>query len=371
MSSIPKKNLVDALTIYKSVLGVNEKVAIDVRSNRCFIDMNDSAMAIRISFDVDQQAASTNQLTMEADRLLSFVKGGKSDLLNWSTKKTHSLMIDKMRLSVPIKEYETRSWTTLGEPTDPTEVTSAHLFAQIAKTITPFSRGGYHNILESVCIRRKGKQLELLSTDGFRIGIVHITGDGLDELNDIDVIVPNKVLDVLVKLTKSDEPCKLFMSDKLFRLEVEHDGLFIEIAAAPIISAYPDVSPLLSKQPDHEWKVAATDLVQYCNLHKTVETNKRMATAEFVLFDDKIAMETKGNSEANSIIEGVKRLKGSGNYSIKMALRFMVDAIDLVALNGSEEIKIGVSTQSKMMWLRADSTNTSLKTMAIIVPISE
>jgi DNA polymerase III sliding clamp (beta) subunit (PCNA family) len=368
MNTIPKKCLVDGLTIYKSAFGMNELVAIEVRNNRCYMDVNSTTMSLRVSFDVPAQPDTKAQLVMEADRLLGFLKGGKDDLLGVTTKKTHMLSIDKTKLSVPLVAYEVRSWSELAAKTNPTTITSAHLFAQIAKTITPFATGGHHGVLESVCIRRNGKDLQLVGTDGFRIGVVHITDDGLDELNDIDVVVPNGVLTVLTRLVKSDEPCSIYMTDDLFRLEVGYGELSLEVVACPITAEYPDIYKLLQKQPDNEWEVGATDLAQYCGLHRTVGTNKRTADAKFTLRDNTIEMAT--GAEVNSTISLVERLKGAGDMDVNLSLKFVLDAVNLIALNGNERIKFGISTQTNLVWLRADSTNASVKTMAVVVPMT-
>ena len=38
--------------------------------------------------------------------------------------------------------------------------------------------------------------------------------------------------------------------------------------------------------------------------------------------------------------------------------------------NGVERIKMGISSKTNLVWLRADSANTSVKTMAVIVPMT-
>jgi hypothetical protein len=48
----------------------------------------------------------------------------------------------------------------------------------------------------------------------------------------------------------------------------------------------------------------------------------------------------------------------------------VLDAVNLIALNGNERIKFGISTQTNLVWLRADSTNASVKTMAVVVPMT-
>jgi DNA polymerase III sliding clamp (beta) subunit (PCNA family) len=207
-----------------------------------------------------------------------------------------------------------------------------------------------------------------VGTDGFRIGVVHITDDGLDELNDIDVVVPNGVLTVLTRLVKSDEPCSIYMTDDLFRLEVGYGELSLEVVACPITAEYPDIYKLLQKQPDNEWEVGATDLAQYCGLHRTVGTNKRTADAKFTLRDNTIEMAT--GAEVNSTISLVERLKGAGDMDVNLSLKFVLDAVNLIALNGNERIKFGISTQTNLVWLRADSTNASVKTMAVVVPMT-
>jgi len=371
-NSIPKKNLVDALTIYKSTFGMNELVAIEVKDNRCYMDVNQSTMSLRVSFDVDKQPDSVSQLVVEADRLLGFLKGGKDDILGLTTKKNHVLTIDKTRLSIPLiaEGYEIRAWANLAKKKNPVTIKSAQLLAQIAKTVGPFATGGHHGVLDSVIIRRTNKELEIVGTDGFRIGVVHVTDAGLDELNDIDVIVPNSVLDVVCKLVKSDESCSIYVADSLFRMEVSYGKLSLEVVACPVTAEYPNIYPLLAKQPDHEWELNATDLAQYCGLHRTVGNNKRIAEAKFTLRDKAIDMVSPGDSEINSVIENVQRVKGTGDMEVNLSLRFLIDAVNLIVLNASERIKLGICTKTNLVWLRADSTNDSVKTMAVVVPMT-
>jgi len=370
MNTIPKKNLVDALTIYKSAFGMNQMVAIDVESNRCYMDVNTPTIALRITFDVENQPDTTAQIVIEADRLLGFLKGGTSDVLMIKTKKTHILTLGKTKLSIPLVAYEVRSWAGMAKKKNPVTITSAHLFAQVAKTIIPFATGGHHGVLESICIRRHKDELEIVGTDGFRIGVVHITDDGLDELNDIDVIIPNAVLSVLAKLVKSDEPCSIYVADKLFRLEVAFGNLSINVVASPVTSEYPNIYPLISVPPNHEWELNASDLAQYCGLHRVVGQNKRIAEAEFTLRGTTIDMSTEGESEINSVIEAVEHIQGDDDQSVKLSLRFMIDAVNLIALNGSERIKMGISSKTNLIWLRADSNNDSVKAMAVVVPMT-
>jgi DNA polymerase III sliding clamp (beta) subunit (PCNA family) len=371
-NSISKKNLVDALTIYKSTFGISELVAIEVKNDRCYMDVNSMTMSLRISFDVDKQPDSVSQLIIEADRLLGFLKGGKDDILGLTTKKNHVLTIDKTKLSVPLiaEGYEIRAWADLATKKNPVTIKSAHLLAQIAKTISPFATGGHHGVLDSIIIRRVKKELEIVGTDGFRIGVVHITDVGLDELNAIDVVVPNSVLDVVCKLVKSDEPCSIYVADNLFRMEVSYGKLSIEVVACPVTAEYPNIYPLLAQPPDHEWELNATDLAQYCGLHRTVGTNKRIAEAKFTLKDETIDMMTPGESEINSTIGMVERIKGSGDMEVNLSLRFLIDAINLIILNANERIRLGICTKTNLIWLRADSTNDSVKTMAVIVPMT-
>lgn len=371
-NSIPKKNLVDALTIYKGTFGLNELVAIEIKNNRCYMDVNQLTMSLRVSFEVPKQPDSVSQLVIEADRLLGFLKGGKDDILRLTTKKNHVLQIDKTKLSIPLPSdvYTIRGWAGLGKKKDPVTITSAHLFAKIAKTVGPFATGGHHGVLESVIIRRVKDELEIVGTDGFRIGMVHITDTGLDVLNDIDVIVPNTVLDVLGRLIKSDEPCSIYVVDNLFRLEVNYDNLLLEIVACPVTAEYPNIYPLLAKHPDHEWEVNATDLAKYCGLHRAVGSKKRIAEAKFTLGETTIGMVTPGDSEIKSVIGDVKRVKGDEDIEVNLSLRFVIDAINLIVLNGNERIKIGISKKTNLVWLRADSANDSIKTMAIIVPMT-
>jgi len=368
-NTIPKKCLVDALTIYKSAFDTSGLVAIEIKNDRCYMDVNGQIMSLRVSFEVDKQPDTKSQLVMETDRLLGFLKGGNGDELGLTTKKTHTLSIDKTNLSVPLSVYEVKSWASLGVKKDPTTITSAHLFARIAKTITPFVTGGHHGVLDSICIRKNKNELEIVGTDGFRIGVVHITDTALDELNDINVIIPSTVLGILSKLVKSDEPCSIYVVDDLFRMDIEFGKLSIEVVACPVVSAYPNIYKLLQAQPDHEWELNATDLIQYCGLHRTVGTNRRTADAKFTLRDDSIKMITPGESEVNSTIGSVERLKGTGDMEVNLSLRFVVDAVNLIALNGSERIKMGICMKTNLVWLRADSTNPSVKTMAVVVPM--
>ena len=358
------------MTIYKNAFGANELVALEIKEDRCYLDVNSPIMSLRISFDVDQQSDTAEQLVMEADRLLAFLKGGTTDILTLTSGKNHNLVIGKTRLSVPKSNITIRAWGMLSNKSNETTVKSAHLFAQIAKTITPFSTGGHYGILDSLCIRRRKDSLEIVGTDGFRIGVVHIKDSGLEVLNDIDVIVPNDVLFVLTRLVKSDEPCSIYLSVKLFRMEVKYNELKIEVAASPVEGKYPNIQPLLSAPPDHEWEVEATAINQYCTLHKTVATNKRTANAQFTFKDEAIEMTTEGESPMDSVIGSVERVHGTGDHQISLSLKFILDAISLIALNGTEKIKIGISTKTNLVWLRADSTNPDVKTMAVIVPMT-
>lgn len=369
MSFIPKKNLVEALTIYKSAFGANEQVAVEVKANTCYLDVNNQTMSLRISFEVDEQSDMPSQLVIEADRLLAFLKGGSEDTLEINSKKNHTLKLGRTKLSVPMQNMEVRAWGMLSPKADETTITSAHLFAQVAKTITPFSTGGHHSVLDSICIRRRKNDLEILGTDGFRIGIVHLTNDGLDKINDIDVIVPNDVLFVLSRLVKSDEPCSIYVADKLFRMEVAFNELTIEVAAAPVEGQYPNIQPLITAMPDHEWEMSATDLNQRCNLHKTVASNKRTANAQFTLKGECVEITSHGESPIDSVVGDVVRVQGTDNKEVNLSLKFVLDAINLIVLNGSDKIKVGISSAKNLVWFRADSANPSVKTMAIVVPV--
>lgn len=363
MNKIPKKCLVDALTIYKSAFGASELIAIEIKSNVCFIDVNNTTMSLRMSFDVDKQADTKEQLVIEADRLLQFLKGGASDTISLSTKKNHTLTIGKTKLTIPISNYKIRAWGLLKSKQKPTVITSAHLFAQIAKNITCFSTGGHYGVLESICIRRVQDDLEIVGTDGYRIGVVHITDNGLDKLNDIDTIVPNTVLSIMCRLVKSSEPCSLFVADDLFRLETTYDTLKIEAAAPQVKEAYPNITPLVSVPPDIEWEVNATDLIRDCNLHKTV--GNKIAKAEFKFNEDNIEISSEG---MHSIIPDVIR-KHDEDYTVNLSLKFVMDAVNLISLNSNERIRLGLSKKTNLIWVRANSGNNSVKTMAVIVPI--
>lgn len=366
-AKLARKSLLDSLVICKNAFHGNVPVEVQILDDKCYVMANSDLMALRISFDTEESEAFPKQFGDDVSKLIGFLKGMSEDFIEFKANAACTTKLGSAKLKLAFLDIPGYSWDTLPEIRDGIEIKDLTPFSQAAKALMPFVTGSHFGVLSNVKLEIGSNKAEMLGTDSFRIGRVSFGDTAVVSSRSLDILVPNNVLSVFERLLKIGKSAKIDMRENCFRMQVDCDTLIVEVSAARVEGNYPNVKPLMNSIPDVEWELDATELARFCSLHKTV-SDERLTPATIQLKKDTIHV-TDNDSKMTSEIGDVKRTIGQHDETIGISLKYILDAINLVALQGSEKIKLGISKKTRLIWFYAADDDVKYKTVAIVVPM--
>ena len=369
---LAKKHLLDALTLLNSGFGRTSDLTIKFGEEVCTLTSLDPTLTISIGVPVDNKDnLPGKELRIQIEKLQGFLKGISDDKVEFKEeKKTHAVKGASSKIKQPFSAEKQPEMEELDPEKGHVAFPNSLILCSLAKALMPIIRGSINTIMLGAHVKTENNKVLIHGTDSFRLARVEYSADEIETVGEMDIILPLQALIVLERFGGNEDPVLLIAHDNKYQIDLSDGDLTVTLVGPQVAGTYPAVDALLTSEPKLEFEIGSTELTQKCKLHRATAMSERTLHGKFESKSDTLFISTLSTTSINSSIEeGFKKTTGEGELDVTLTFKYMLDAIALVAVAGSEKIKLGLSDETKFVWIRPCDETEGLKIACVIAPV--
>ncbi len=345
----------------KNIIPILSGIKFDLFKDKLVITASDNDITIQTSINKGDNLIieDTGNIVIKGKYILDIIRKLDSEFINIETIDDHKIMIytdnSEFNLNgIDAKEYPD---IDLSLSTDFVNMKISDFKTMISQTNYACSLDEARIVLTGVNIKINNKTLECSATDSYRLSLRKIKLSN-DISNDIDVIIPSKNLNELMKLlTISDDEIQLyFFSNKII---FQFNDIIFQ--SRLISGTYPNTKNLIPTESLFDLKINASDFYGMVDRASILndDNDNNIVTLEI---KDKLIKVTSMSLEIGKVEEKMN-VDISDEIKISFSAKYMMDALKTIK---SDDVILTFVGEIKPILLK-NSDNDDL--ISLILPI--
>lgn len=309
-------------------------IQIEDVNGRLALTANTPSVSIRVSLHSDVEAAAK---CISAERLLNYIKLLNDPEVSLSlTDKTARLESGDCRMTVPAMDG-TISFTVPEENT--IQLPQNVLLRALSHVSYAISEEESRPTLRSLLLKASDGKLEVVGTDGHRIGVYTAPFGGVFTL-----LLPAELCDALsVALADIDEPVEITSDDKTIGIRIViGEDFHLQVRCSKLTGEYPHYNAVFPAAKRNSVKLGAARLL--LGIQRAVAMAPRDSQVVQLAFTADILTLTGADAQAGESVETITHGAALGN-ECRIGIRgsYLLDA--LKRLNGEIEVEFGAPSE--------------------------